>query len=62
MYATTVSYYKEGVIMNWTEIWMNVFGTTELLGLNMGFWVSMGVVAIIVIIENVVFWTMKPKK
>ena len=23
--------------MNWTQIWMDVFGTTEWLGLNMGF-------------------------
>ena len=49
--------------MNWKEIWMTLFGTTEWLGLNMGFWVSMGVVVLIVIIMNVVFWAMmKPKK
>ena len=40
---------------------MNLFGTTQLFGLNMGFWVSMAVVAIIVILMNVVFWSMKPK-
>ncbi|MCD8379384.1 MAG: conjugal transfer protein, partial [Lachnospiraceae bacterium] len=38
-----------------------LFGTTEFLGLNMGFWVSMIVVAMIVILMNVVFWGMKPK-
>ena len=38
-----------------------MFGTTEFLGLNMGFWVSMAVVALIVIVMNVVFWSMKPK-
>ncbi|MCD8341509.1 MAG: hypothetical protein LUC87_05055 [Clostridiales bacterium] len=49
--------------MNWTTIWMALFGTTELLGLNMGFWVSMGVVAIVVIIQHVIFWgIMKPKR
>lgn len=43
--------------MNWTNIWMTLFGTTDLLGLNMGFWISMVVVAM-----NVVFWARKPQK
>ncbi len=47
--------------MNWINLWMKIFGTSELLGLNMGFWVSMAVVATIVILMNVVFWNMKPK-
>ena len=45
-----------------TDIWMMLFGTTEFLGLNMGFWVSMIVVTAIVILMNVIFWGMKPKK
>ena len=36
--------------MNWSQIWIDLFGTTEWLGLNMGFWVANGVV----------FWSMKP--
>ena len=47
--------------MNWTNLWLNLFGTTELFGLNMGFWVSMAVVTVVVILMNVVFWCMKPK-
>ncbi|MDO4219134.1 MAG: hypothetical protein Q4C78_04000 [Synergistaceae bacterium] len=47
--------------MNWVNLWMKLFGRTELLGLNMGFWVSMAVIALIVILMNVVFWSMKPK-
>ena len=47
--------------MKWNEIWMTLFGTTQWLGLNMGFWVSMVVVLIIVILMNVVFWGVKPK-
>lgn len=47
--------------MNWKELWMTLFGTTEWLGLNIGFWVAMAVVLLIVIVMNVVFWTMKPK-
>ena len=48
--------------MNWKELWMTLFGTTKWLGLNIGFWVAMAVVLLIVIVMNVVFWSMKPKK
>ena len=44
-------------MMNWKEIWMTLFGTTEWLGLNIGFWVSMAAVALIVIVMNVIFWS-----
>ena len=43
--------------MNWKEIWMTLFGTTEWLGLNIGFWVSMAAVALIVIVMNVILWS-----
>ena len=46
--------------MNWTQIWMDLFGTTEWLGLNMGFWGANAVVLVVVVIMNVVFWSMKP--
>ena len=49
-------------MINWKEIWMTLFGTTEWLGLNIGFWVAMAVVLLIVIVMNIVFWSMKPKK
>ena len=39
--------------MNWKDIWMTLFGTADLFGLNMGFWVSMAVVALIVVVMNV---------
>ena len=48
--------------MNWTQIWIDLFGATEWLGLNMGFWVASGVVLVVVVIMNVVFWGMKPRK
>ncbi|MEG1741902.1 MAG: hypothetical protein RR237_03380 [Acetivibrio sp.] len=48
--------------MNWENIWMTLFGTTTWLGVNMGFWVAMAAVALIVIVQNIVFWKMKPKK
>ncbi len=40
---------------------MNAFGTTTLWGLDLGFYFTMIVVAIIVVIENIVFWSMKKK-
>ena len=46
--------------MNWTQIWIDLFGITEWLGLSMGFWVANGVVLMVVVIMNVVFWNMKP--
>lgn len=42
-------------MMNWKDIWMTLFGTVDLLGLNEGFWVSMAVVALIVVVMNAVF-------
>lgn len=49
------------MMVNWKELWMNIFGMTEWLGLNIGFWVALSVVALIVILMNVVFWNTKPK-
>lgn len=43
------------------NLWMNLFGTSEAGGLNIGFWFSMIVCVILVIIMNLVFWLMKPK-
>ena len=48
--------------MNWKEIWMALLGTTESLGLNMGFWVAMAAVVLIVILMNVIFWGINPKQ
>lgn len=48
--------------MNWTNIWMNLFGSGSWLGIDMGFWVSMGLCAIIVLVMNLVFWNLRPKK
>lgn len=48
--------------MNWKDLWMTLFGTTQWLGLDIGFWMSMAVVILIVIIMNAVFWGMKPKR
>lgn len=48
--------------MNWKDLWISLFGTTELLGLDMGFWVAMAAVTVLVVIMNIVFWSMKPKR
>ena len=48
--------------MNWAMIWVNLFGTASFLGIDMGFWVGMAVVLLIVVLMNVVFWSIKPQK
>lgn len=48
--------------MNWEKIWIDLFGTTTLWGLDMGFWVSISIVALIVILMNLIFWFIKPKQ
>ncbi len=45
---------------DWAGLWMKTFGTTEWCGVNMGFWVSMAVVALVVVLQNIIFWNMKP--
>lgn len=47
--------------MNLINLSMELFGRSELLGLDMGFWVAMAVVALVVVLMNVIFWGMKPK-
>lgn len=47
--------------MNWANLWMKVFGTTTLCGLDMGFWVAIAAVFLIVVLMNAVFLGMKPK-
>ena len=51
-----------GVVMKWSNLWMKIFGTTSWLGIDMGFWVSMGISLLVAVIMNVVFWSMKPYK
>ena len=48
--------------MNRKNIWMALFGTVGSFGLNMGFWVSMAAVTLTMIVMNVVFLGMKPRK
>lgn len=51
-----------GIDMTWSQLWMNLFGRTSFCGVNVGFWVALSAVLIIVIVMNVVFWGMKPKE
>ncbi len=49
-------------LINWQQLWTNLFGNdVGWLGLDWGFWVSMGIVALVVIFQNVFFWCLKPK-
>ena len=46
--------------MNWAKLWLKLFGTTTWLGIDIGFWVSMGASLLVAIIMVIVFWSMKP--
>ena len=48
--------------VNWTAVWNDLFGTTSILGIDMGFWVAMAGIFLIAILMNVVFWGMKKQK
>lgn len=62
MFVTTASCCKRRYTMNRKNIWMALFGTADLFRLNMGFWVSVAAVALTVVVMNVVFLGMKPRK
>lgn len=46
--------------MNWTALWMTLFGTAQWLGIDLGFWAAMAVTGLVVIGMNLIFWTRKP--
>lgn len=48
--------------MLWSKLWMDLFGSTTFCGIDMGFWVAMSVVLLVVILMNAVFWGIKPKQ
>ncbi len=43
------------------EWYMQMFGTTEWLGIDIGFYLAMICTILVVIAMNVVFWNLKPK-
>ncbi len=48
-------------MVDWPALWVRLFGSVDgWFGIDWGFWVSMIVVALFVVIENVFFWTRKP--
>lgn len=47
--------------MNWKELWLSLWGTTEFLGVDMGFWMAMAMIVLIVIVTNLVAWSLRPK-
>lgn len=51
-----------GICMTWSKLWMDLFGNTSFCGIDMGFWVALSAVLLIVIVMNAVFWGMKPKE
>ena len=47
--------------MDWKELWLSLWGTTEFLGVDMGFWMAMAMIVLIVIVMNLVAWSLRPK-
>ncbi|MCD7893877.1 MAG: hypothetical protein LUG60_09275 [Erysipelotrichaceae bacterium] len=47
--------------MNWLDLYMKYFGTTTLFGIDLGFYITMFIVLVIVILMNVIEWNLKPK-
>lgn len=47
--------------MKLLDLYMLLFHTTTLYGINIGFYIAMFVVLFIVIMMNIVCWHMKPK-
>lgn len=47
--------------MNWKELWLSLWGTTEFLGVDMGFWMAMAMIVLIVIVMNLMAWSLRPK-
>ena len=45
--------------MNWTNSLDKIIWNNEVMGLDMGFWVSIAVVIVVVILMNVIFWNME---
>ncbi len=62
MFVTTASCCKRRYTMNRKNIRMALFGTADLFRLNMGFGVSMAAVAPTMVVMNVAFLGMKPRK
>lgn len=46
--------------MTWTKLWFCLFGTDTFCGLNLGFWIALAAVILLVAAMNAVFWAMKP--
>ncbi len=46
--------------VNWKALWLHLFGTTQWCGVDLGFWVAMAAVVLIVVGMNLIFWSMKP--
>lgn len=49
-------------MFEWNILWLRLFGDTQWLGLDWGFWIAMGLTGLIVVFMNVFFWALPPKK
>ncbi|WP_448851162.1 hypothetical protein [Corynebacterium sp. 335C] len=49
------------MFVDWNDLWLDVFGTDRLFGVDMGFWAGMAAVALIVAVMQAVVWTLPPR-
>lgn len=49
-------------MINWNGIWMNLFGTTQWMGLDIGFWVALFVCLMVIVLMNIIVWGIYPNK
>lgn len=52
--------YEQQVPATFFVVGDHLFGTTQFLGIDFGFWVAMGLVVLIVAAMNLIFWLQKP--
>ena len=43
-------------MINWTKIWIFLFGTTEFAGLDIGFWAALAACLLVICFMNLILW------
>lgn len=47
--------------MKWLALFSQFIGRTKIFGIDLGFWVGMAAVLLLVCIMNLIVWSRKPK-
>ena len=49
-------------MMNWNALWIRLFGTTQWMGLDIGFRAALCVCLMVIVLMNMIVWGVLPKK